>query len=200
MSGVSTLIGASTRRNDRHNNRRIIGTLTLDYQDRKIARKNGWVFEYGSICDYLQFSFVNLDYAEVRLISKEVNRLSMRQNIYMSDLYGDPSEDRVFIIRLSSESKFFGCKHAQEKIGNMISKGLIPAIYVTSKAVNKCLSFQTANKNPKESAISVLKVDITGVSAEYANDTRQTGGRKDGNKVNQKITFSSIPDNDDWTL
>ena len=146
MSGVLTQNG---RKDERHNNRRIIDTLSLDYQDRKIARKNGWVFEYRSICDYLQFSFINLDYAEVRLISKELSNLAARQNIYMSDLYGDPYEDGIFIIRLSSESRFYGCKHAQKKIGKMISKGRIPAIYVTSKAVNKFFSLQTASKNPK---------------------------------------------------
>ena len=143
------MLSRNSGKDKRHYNRRITGTLTLDYHDRKIARKNGWVFEYESICDYIQFSFINLDYADVQLISKELNSLSMRQNIYMSDLYGDSSEDGVFIIRLSSESRFYGCKHAQEKIGKMISKGRIPAIYVTSKAVNKFFSLQNSNENLK---------------------------------------------------
>ena len=38
MSGVLTRNG---RKDERHNNRRIIDTLTIDYQDRKIAQKNG---------------------------------------------------------------------------------------------------------------------------------------------------------------
>ena len=193
MSRVSTRNG---RKDERHNNRRITGTLTLNYQDRKIARKNGWVFEYDSICDYLQLNFINLDYAEVRLISKELNSLSTRQNIYMSDLYGDPSEDGVFVIRLSSEPQFQGCKNAQRKIGKMVSKGRIPSIYVTRTVVNKIFSLQATNKK----CHFCSKTGHLWRQCRKRNKNAPKWRYKDEIKVKQKVTFSCITDNDDWTL
>ena len=46
--------------------------------------------------------------------------------------------------------------------------------------------FKILTKISKENAISVRKVDITGVSAEYVNATRQTGGTKMEIKSNRK--------------
>ena len=175
-------------------------TLKLDNHDLKIARKNGWVFAYGSICDYLQYSFINLDYAEVNDIMKEINTLTKRQNINMSDLYDNPPEDGLFVIRLSNEPPFHGCKQAQQKIGKMISKGRIPAIYVTSKAVNKLFSLQAANKNPKGKCHFCSKSGHYWSQCRIRKRNAPNWRYKDGNKVNQEITFSSISDNDDWTL
>ena len=175
--------------------------MKLDNHDLKIARKNGWVFEYGSICDYLKFNFVNLDYAEVSEIQNEINTLSRRQNIYMSDLYDTDSANGVFVIRLNTEAKFYGCKYAQQKIGKMISKGRIPQIYVTCNAFNKLFNEQYADSK----AIRKGRCHFCSKPGHRWRDCRirnrnAPNWQYKANTPKREIKFLSFPSMDDWTI
>ena len=176
-------------------------TMKLDKQDLKIAQKTGWLFEYASICDYLKFNFVMLDYAEVSELQSEINTLSRCPNTYMSNLHDTDSANGVFVIRLNTEAKFYGCKHAQQKIGKMISKGRIPKIYVTCNAFNKLFIEQNADSKPirKGRCHFCLKLGHRWRDCRIRNRNAPNWQYK-ANIPKREIKFSSLPSMDDWTL